>query len=352
MRWPLMFLIAAACGDDAATGEGAARDDAAGSGRDAAAPFTGLALRGTNLSGAEFGNGGMFGQSYTYPDQTYGYTSADYFVAKGMTAFRLPFAWERLQPTLNGPFDAAEHDRLKTTVEHLRAKGAKVILDPHNYARYGGKVIGTADVPNAAFADLWTRLADDFKGDPGVVFGLMNEPHGMPTEQWRDAANVAIAAIRATGATNLITVPGVAYTGVHSWLSDSYGTPNGVALLSIVDSGDNYAFEGHQYLDSDYSGTHPECRSATIGAEVFAGFTAWLRTNHKRAFIGEIGAGANATCLTALDGVFDHVAANDDVYLGWTWWSAGPWWGDSYFMNLEPKAGSDVPQMAVVADHL
>ncbi len=50
-------------------------------------------------------------------------------------------------------------------------------------------------------------------GNPKVIFGLMNEPHDLPTENWLTAANVAIAAIRATGATNLITVPGNAFTG-------------------------------------------------------------------------------------------------------------------------------------------
>ena len=29
---------------------------------------------------------------------------------------------------------------------------------------------------------------------------------------------------------------------------------------------------------------------------------------------------------------------NKDVYLGWTWWAAGPWWG-SYFTSLEPGVG-------------
>src|SRR5262249_27202418 len=143
---------------------------------------------------------------YTYPDPTYvsGYTSVDYFLGKGMNTFRLPFRWERLQRTLGQAFDATELGRLRTTVTHLTGKGAYVLLDPHNFARYSPYIgastalIGSA-IPNAAFADFWSRLATEFKGNAQVLFGLMNEPHDMPTEQWVGAANTAISAIRSAG---------------------------------------------------------------------------------------------------------------------------------------------------------
>jgi len=44
---------------------------------------------------------------------------------------------------------------------------------------------------------------------------------------------------------------------------------------------------------------------------------------------------------------------NDDVWLGWTYWSGGPWWGDNYFSNLSPNStGIDRPQMAYVQPHI
>src|SRR5688500_11083086 len=132
-----------------------------------------------------------------------------------MSVIRLPFRWERLQPTRRAALDAAELGRLTTTVSHMTDKGASVILDPHNYARYQGQVIG-AGIPNADFADFWARLSAVFRGNSKVIFGLMNEPHSMPTEQWLSAANAAIGAIRNAGATNLILVPGNAWTGAHS----------------------------------------------------------------------------------------------------------------------------------------
>src|SRR5262245_20914002 len=100
--------------------------------------------RGVNLAGADFGatdtfgHGalpGTFGTNYMYPDPNYasGYNGQSYYVGKGMTAFRLPFRWERVQRNLNSALDSTELGRLRTTVNDITGKGAVVILDPHNY---------------------------------------------------------------------------------------------------------------------------------------------------------------------------------------------------------------------------
>jgi hypothetical protein len=65
-------------------------------------------LLGVNLAGAEFGTPnhvpGVFGTDYIYPT----HTEIDYYAAKGMSVVRLPFLWERLQHSENGPLDGAE----------------------------------------------------------------------------------------------------------------------------------------------------------------------------------------------------------------------------------------------------
>lgn len=317
-----------------------------------------LSLRGVSLSVAEWGNTipGTFGSDYVYPT----HAEVDYFVGKGMTMLRIPFLWERLQRTLNGPFDDAEVARLDDIVGYAVGAGAKVLIDPHNYASYGGDVIGYGGVTAAAFADLWSKLAAHFQALPGasqVYFGLMNEPHStstetLKTEDWVAAANAAIQAIRAAGATNTITVSGNGYDSASGWNDNWYGSPNGHQLLSIVDPLDNVVFEAHQYLDSDGSGTSEVCVSPEIGATRLAAFTGWLRVNKKRGFLGEFGAGVNANCLTAIDNMLTFVDQYDDVYLGWTWWAAGPWWG-GYFSSIEPNDnGTDKPQMPVLVKHL
>ena len=316
--------------------------------------FADTQYKGVNLAGADFGydtRPGTFGTHYTYPT----HEEVDYFTGKGMNVFRLPFLWERIQNDQNGPLNPEELARIKDFVRYATSKQASVILDPHNSARYYDEIIGIdgdlGALPLGAFKDLWTKLANQFKNNDKVIFGLMNEPHDMSSKLWRDDANGAIEAIRATGAKNLILVPGNAWTGAHSWNDNSYGTPNGTVMQGIVDSGNNYAFEVHQYQDTDSSGTSDQCVSETIGAERLADFTAWLKKHKQKGFLGEFAGGKNSTCLKGLDNMLSHLDDNKDVWLGWAYWAAGPWWGEDIF-TLEPKAGADRPQMTTLLKHM
>lgn len=305
-----------------------------------------LHLTGVNIAGAEF-NGrkvpGIPDRDYFYPAKA----TIDYFSAKGMNVIRVPFLWERMQPQLSADLDEAELRRLEGTVRYANAKGLYVILDVHNYAYYRQKVIGSPETPVNALADLWGRLAPKFTGNTRVGFGLMNEPKGLATETWLAAANAAITEIRRSGADNLIFVPGNGWTGAHSWLSRGYGTPNADAMLGIVDPMENYVYEVHQYLDSNYSGTHPECRNEAVGVTTLTAFTAWLRQHNKRGFLGEFGAGADQVCLAALDAMLKFMDDNREVWIGWTYWAAGAW-PPNYFTSVQPADGADRPQMAVL----
>src|SRR3954464_14304845 len=320
-------------------------------------------MAGVNLSGAEFGSNlpGTYNTDYTYPNQN----EVDYFKRRGMNVLRLCFQWERLQTTTNAPLNATELNRLNTFVNQTTAKGMKVILDPHNFGRYYGQTIGSAAVPHSAFSNFWGSVAAIYKTNQHVIFGLMNEPHDMSTntasstETWRSAAQGAINAIRGTDATNLILVPGNAYTGAQSWLQNWYGTPNGTAMLSITDPAQNYAFEVHQYLDSDSSGSTTNIVSATVGADRLAGFTQWCRANHRRGFLGEF-AVANSTIGSgsgigdeALTNMLSYVRTNADGWMGWAWWAAGPWWGN-YMFTLEPTNNfmADQPAMGILRPFL
>jgi endoglucanase len=304
---------------------------------------------GVSLAGADFGESnlpGTYNVDYTYPTTA----EVDYFVGKGLTVLRIPFRWERLQRTLGGELDATELGRLKGLVTYATGKGATVLIDPHNYARYQGVVVGTAGLSDADLADFWRRLSLQFKDDPRVWFGLMNEPNTMQTEVWLAAANAALQAIRATGATNLVLVPGNAWTGAFSWLDSWYGTANGTVMPGVVDPLDHFAFEVHQYLDSDSSGTNEACVSQTIGVERVTAFTGWLRQHGYRGFLGEFAGGNNATCQAAVGGLLDFLDQNREVWLGFSWWAAGPWWGSSW-ASLEPSSGQDKPQLGWLLPH-
>lgn len=307
-------------------------------------------LTGVNLAGAEFGEQalpGVYGSDYTYPTAA----EVDYFIAQGMNVFRLPFRWERLQPALSGDLAGSELARLDRFVNYATERGATVILSPHNSAHYYGRVIGSAEVPTAALADFWRRVAAHYHGNQQVIFSLMNEPHSLPTETWREQANAAIAAIRQTGATQLILVAGNGWSGAHSWGQNWYGTANAEAMLEIIDPGHNYAFEVYLYLDDDASGHSEQCLSPTIGAERLAEFTAWLREHGHRGFLGKFAGSRHEMCYAALEQTLAYLHQNAEVWLGWTYWAAGPWWAE-YRFTLEPLGKQDRPQLAPLKPYL
>jgi endoglucanase len=321
----------------------------------AAEPWQSTYLVGVNLPSAAFGESrkGQHGTSYVYPVESFapGYKSPSYFVSKGMNTFRLAFLWERIQPKLGETLDPKETERLVTATEELLRLGAWVILDLHNYARYDNILIGSTAVKIDDFADVWRRLAALFKDKDRVVVGLMNEPHDMRTETWIEAANAGIAAVREAGSKHLILVPGNHWSSAKAWYDDFYGTPNAKALLGIVDPLSKVVFEAHTYLDADASGTDGSCVSDTIGLERLQPFTRWLRENGKLGFVGEFGAGGSKVCINALSAMLRSIWDNPDIYLGWTYWSAGPMWRHDYFTLIEPHSG-DAPQMSALMPYV
>jgi endoglucanase len=291
---------------------------------------------GINLAGAEFGTvPGRCNIDYVYPRAEH----VAYFSTLGFNCFRVPFRWERLQPSLEGEFAADEIRQLTHLIEEITRRGHTAILDPHNYAkrRIAGDgwanehVIGSAVVPAQAFEDFWRRLAAIFKNNDRIVFGLMNEPYGISAAAWLEIANRAIAAIRGTGAANLLTVPGTNYTGAHSWSSSG----NSI-FANVVDPANRFAIEVHQYFDDNSSGTAPAATSGTCGSDRLRSFQDWARENKLKAFLGEFGAAANPASLNALSDICQEMSANADVWLGWTAWSAGPFWPPDYMFNLGP----------------
>jgi endoglucanase len=312
---------------------------------------------GVNLSGAEFGVAGRtlpgtYNTDYIYPNSA----EVDYYRGRGMNIIRLPFRWERLQPTNQAALDPTELGRMSALVSYATANGLYVILDPHNFQRYwpdtssfntmqsGSQgLVGGALVPNAAFSNFWYQVANIFRANDRVIFGLMNEPNAVPEDQMVASLNAAIAGIRASGATNMIFVPGNRWDGAWTWSSgpDAQGAANAVALLGIVDPGSNCVFEVHQYLDSDGSGSRTNIASATIGVERLTNFTAWARSHQGKGFLGEFavpGAAIGGTNLggSALTNMLSYIRTNSDVWLGWTYWGGGPWWGSNPLFPIEP----------------
>jgi endoglucanase len=305
----------------------------------------GVCYRGVNLSGAEYGDAdGIYGTNFIYPSEE----TVGYFAKKGMTIIRLPFLWHRLQLVLGGGLDSQELDRLKASVELIRSYDMKVILDPHNFGYYAGKRMMTKDVTARDFADFWIRLALEFADDDDVLFGLMNEPYDIPAEDWLVAANQAIAGIRATGARNMILVPGTHWSGASSWLEDLPGGNNSKVMGHVSDPANNFIYEFHQYLDDDLSGTHKTCPNAEIALNGLKSVTRWLKEHNARGLLGEFGGSLNSACLSGLEDMVTLMDQSPEQWFGWTYWAAGDWWPEDEGNNIQPTAKGDRPQLAAI----
>jgi endoglucanase len=234
-----------------------------------------------------------------------------------------------------------------------------VMIEPHgassdNFAKYKGNFVGSSAVPNSAFADLWSRLAMQFKGNPYVVYGLSNEPNGMSTVQWFQAAQAAIVAIRDAGSTGLILVPGNGWTGASSWTQNWYDTAttkvsNAQAYLKYInDPLGNTAVSVHNYFDADASGGATSVVSSTIGSERLKVVVDWAKANGVKVHVSEFATPNSSAGQTTLNDFLNYVNANSSTVIGWAWWAYGPptWWG-GYQFTLDPSKNYTVDSYAM-----
>ncbi len=312
-----------------------------------ATPSRAVALTGVNIAGGEFGGlKAVYGKNYIYPDAA----QMRAFRTAGMNVFRVPMRWERLQPALKQPLDAAEMARIDMIVAIAAGMGASVILDIHNYGRYARQPLGSHAVPTAALRDLWVRLATRYRNNDRVIFGLMNEPVKISATAWAAAAHDALLGIRATGARNLVLVPGAYWSGAHSWTRVGANPSNGDAMTGFRDPADNMAFDFHQYFDANASGTTANCVTPAIAEKRLAVATAWLRATGNRGMLTEFGVARAPECAAVLVAALQHMAANKE-WLGWTIWGSSAWFG-TYHFNLYPFQSPPPPQLEILKPYL
>jgi endoglucanase len=313
-------------------------------------PHENARLLGINLSGAEFGSEtprGQFGKDYIYPTAE----DLNYYNAKGFRLVRLPFLWERLQPTLFGALDEAELGRLDRLIGLAVQRGMAVVIGPHNFARYrvdkDPVLIGSPAVPVSAFADFWHRVATHFRTwSDAFAFSLMNEPHDTGGT-WGPIAQAGLDAIRRAGSHHTVYVPGDGWSGAWRWRQFNAG-------LILNDPLKRLVYEAHQYFDRDGSGFYQTGYDQsgafpTIGVERITPFVSWLRQHGLRGAITEYGVpNDDPRWLVILDNLLAEMRAQG---LSGTYWAGGPWWGD-YPLSSEPRNGADAPVMTVLSKYL
>lgn len=319
----------------------------------------------------------------------------DYYASKGLSLLRFPVNQVTLYTTAFGLLNSTQITAVKAVIDHAFSVGMFVNLEPHNYGGtfdsrqpstngVGNVFVTPGTVGQDLFSDYSSRIATLFKNYPNVILGLMNEPAaaGVTAVQWRDGGVIpAITAIRAAGATQLITIPGIAFTGAHSW------TASGSAAAFHAFTSDplnNYLWEVHQYLDSDNSGNHPiatQNGSTVLNSD---NFITWLIAESAQGFLGETGfawdpwPGNPAATMQYLSGatpivtngitqggnLFAYMTTNAAQMPSWTYWSGGDFPqapnNGGYAYGIDPLIGSgayvipivDQPQMAVLVANL
>ena len=320
-------------------------------------------LLGVSLAGPEFGverstfsnaAPGRYGQDYTFPRAD----TVEYFSKAGVDLIRLPFRWERIQPKLNGELDKKYLDRIKKVTRTALENNAFVILDLHNYGRYHKQVDGMpcecvidqsvhgeVHVSRHHFADLWKRLALEFRGANSVVgYGLMNEPHDMGSSNWKEISQLAVDVIRKIDRETAIVVSG------DEWASaERFAEINGDKPW-IRDPANHVVYEAHCYFDQDGSGKYSQSYDAELttdqdlsqrGAERVAPFLNWCRRNRVRGLIGEFGTPDDSRWGKVTLG---FLKACQEAQVGVCYWAAGEWWGD-YPLSIQPRDNGVASQL-------
>lgn len=311
------------------------------------------------------------------------------FLKSGMNTMRIPLSWDYLQ--LDGPGKGEINtdyyqSYVKPLLETLTSTHVYTIIDLHAYMRYSkfGKEYsgcggdgkcpdGTLVLDAAAYQDIWGKLYQLLKNDPKIdmnyiLLDLVNEPVGVPDDAVFTIQAQVIKYLRQQGYQGYILVEGNAWSGLHSWTTTSWPSNDGKTTYTNASlfTRDNFVKAGitdlskiiinvHQYLDSDYSGTHDQCQAnlTTTGMNGFNlnAFVDYLQQNRLKAIVTEFGSGRDRNscdpAFTAfLNYLKDHSAKNkDDGFIGWTIWSTGHGWGDynlrvtptSYQMNVLKK---------------
>lgn len=281
-----------------------------------------------------------------------------YYDNKGLTLIRLPFRWHRVQSPLNSTVNFTQIDQC---VAHATALGMKVILDVHDYGKYGGEnaspKIGSSTVPISAFVNLWSQIADKYKNNDTIYgYDLMNEPL-IDLATWKSAAQQAVDAIRKKDAKRYILVEGLAYSKATTF---GPASTSGNRTLDIRDPIGRLVYSAHSYWD--YQEAPPNMGSdgvylsndvphPQIGVDHVRPFVEWVKNERPYAFgnVGEFCVPSNyhqAGWNEALGNFLQYIRDNN---MSATYWAGGANWTFSHTVcHPQPFPGADKPQMSVL----
>lgn len=290
---------------------------------------------GINLAGAEFGKNipGREGVDYHFPTRK----QIEYFASVGFNSIRLPIKWERLQAEAGGPLDERYLAGIVSVLNGAADLRMDVLIDLHNYARYRGELVGGETLPESMLFDVWQRIARALGSHKALyAYGLMNEPYNTKG-LWHRAAQSAVDGIRSVDQTHRIYVAGEGFSNTRRWPTLNPGP-------FVRDPANLEVYEGHLYLDADFSGKYqakdPVGDPATLAAERLEPFVQWLAKHGKEGAIGEYGVPSDDSRWF---GGVDRIIEIARTHCLSTYYWAGGHWSPGYKLSLKPLNDIDRP---------
>lgn len=272
-----------------------------------------------------------------------------WLAAKGFTHVRIPYLWNRVQPTLGSALTTSvtSFANLVQCVTWARASGLKIILDMHNYGKRPIAATGTSyyfgtdSIPEYYLVDFYDKLSAYFGDVPDIFYELQNEPDRLLTSEFMyKLMNGCIGVIRKNGCRTTV----IANTlGPNAYLFKRYTNKQALENFGkLKDPLDNVVYCAHQYLDSGYGGSAATC---VVGANVAVDdFIKYASDNGLKVIFTEFAFGdptvaSNAQCGIEGPALLEKMNAEPSV--GWLAWGCGSRWTTSYAFRMIPVAGND-----------
>ena len=255
---------------------------------------------------------------------------------------------------------------VESSVSQATAAGLYVILDLHLAAP--GNICpnmqnAMADADNSI--DFWTSVATTFKGDPGVIFELFNEPfldqvtlQGLtawpalisggtlisyqeqtPSSPWYTTVPYVwqtagmqqmLDAIRATGATNVVLTSTLAYSSsMNGWLEYHPTDSLNPSQIGAV---------WHAYPAPNLP-SQPDCIGLpSCSAQIMSDVQTIIASGYP-VVVTEYGDPVGGTSAPWSSVLLPFADANGVSYMAWTW---DPWVGTTYYL-ITDGAGDPTP---------
>ena len=314
-------------------------------------------LLGANYSQAEYAcmlDGVSF---YAVPNQAL----VDTWKKWGFTAIRIPVdenCWLGTNGLPIGGLTAAKYQSdIKAFVTLLTSNGIAAIVDLHrSWPGNGTPGNQQTCMPDADHSEaFWTSAANTFKGNGSVLFDLFNEPCAPSWSCWANGGNCGadnqgtisyvavgmkqlLAAVRATGATNIVIIGGNQYAhDLSGWVankpSDSLNPPQIMAA---------------QHMYGDECGTNNACLTSSSQYGNIAAIAASYPVIMGE-FGGSYGGGSdeNQGCGLAIPAaIMSFLNGLGQSYTAWNWnWNgiSGNCNNGDFPLTLNGNAGTPTP---------